>query len=274
MKSTAHGQAIVLRQSGLPYTAIREQLGIAKSTLWRWLKAEGLVETQPQQLTELRRKARQQGSAAVRAKYLASTSALIEAAKGEIGSISRRDLWILGAALYWAEGSKQKPHHVAQRVTFTNSDPAMIRVFLAWLDQVCGIGHERVSFELYIHESADVMGARKFWESILHIPSERLRVRLKRHQLAPRRRNIGRRYVGLVRVTVAKSASLNRKIAGWIQGLSITSGESANGKPPDFGSGYPGSIPGSPAFLAEPGVEDHRLRFLLRDVNGGRYRTL
>ena len=33
-------------------------------------------------------------------------------------------------------------------------------------------------------------------------------------------------------------------------------GESANGRPSDFGSEYPGSIPGSPVFREEPGQID------------------
>ena len=247
-KQLDRAKAIQWRREGLPYQQIIQRLRIAKSTLWRWLKAEQLVETHPQRLTESRRRAQHKGSAAVQTKYLANTAAIIEAAKGEVGIVSHRELWALGTALYWAEGSKQKPHNVAQRVTFANSDPAMVRVFLVWLNQICGIASERLTFELYLHESADVERARAFWESTLHIPSERFRVRLKRHRPVPHRRNIGDSYVGLVRVTVSQSARLNRKITGWIQGLSNEIGESANGKPPDFGSGYPGSIPGSPVF--------------------------
>ena len=54
MKATQRLDAIQLRRNGVGYQAILGQLGVAKSTLWRWLKAEGLVETQLQQLTELR----------------------------------------------------------------------------------------------------------------------------------------------------------------------------------------------------------------------------
>ena len=199
MKGSERTDAIRLRVSGASYDAIRRQLGIAKSTLWRWLKADGLVETQPQRLTELRRIAQRKGAAAVRAKYLAATKAILERAGKEIGSISERDLCI--------------------------------------------------------HESATVDTARKFWSEALHVPPVRFRIRLKRHRLSPHRRHVGERYVGLVRVTVAKSAAFNRTIQGWIDGIVQGVGESANGKPSDFGSEYPGSIPGSPVFLAEPGIQ-------------------
>ena len=240
-------EAISLRRDGATYSALQQRFGIAKSTLWRWLKAEGLVETEPQRLTELKRRAQQKGAAAVRAQYVARTRAIVEAARQEVDALSRRDLWLLGVALYWAEGTKQKPHNVAQRVAFANSDPRMACLFMKWLRDVCLIPVRQLTFEIFIHESADCEAARRFWASTLQLPSERFILRLKRHRLSPHRRNIGAAYVGLVRMTVARSAALNRRIAGWIEGIVQGIGESANGKPSDFGSEYPGSIPGSPA---------------------------
>ena len=249
IKRTEHEQAVSLRREGTTYKAIQQRLGVAKSTVWRWLKAEGLVSAQPQQRTAFSRLARQRAVAAIRAKRLARTAAVMEPARKEVGGISSRELWLVGVALYWAEGAKQKPHNIAQQVAFSNSDPAMLRTFLAWLRDVCQISSDCLTFDLYIHESADVPSARQFWASTLQIPGERFRVRLKRHNLSPRRRNVGEHYAGLVRINVPKSAQLNRKITGWVEGIVQSLGESANGRPPEFGSGYPGSNPGSPAML-------------------------
>ncbi len=172
---------------------------------------------------------------------------------GASDHVSLRDLWMIGVSLYWAEGTKQKPYNVAQRVVFTNSDPARLRVFLRWLREICHVPSERLTFELYIHESGHIEAAQTFWAAALQVPLERFRVRLKRHKLLPHRRNVGDRSIGLVRVVVRKSASLNRRITGWSNGIVQGIGESANGKPSDFGSEYPGSIPGSPAICAERG---------------------
>ena len=248
MKHSELQEAVHLRRQGVSYEAIRARLGIAKSTLWRWLKADGLVETQPQRLTELKRQAQRKGAATVRAQYLSRARAVKAEARRELGNCSPRDLFMIGTALYWAEGTKQKPHNIAQRVVFTNSDPAMLRVFLRWLRDICHVPNELLTFELCIHTSGDIEAAKRFWSAILQVPSERFRIRLKRHRRASSRRNVGARYVGLVRITVQRSAQLNRRIAGWIEGLCQLTGESANGKPSDFGSEYPGSIPGSPAI--------------------------
>ena len=59
LKQDQRLEAIRLRRHNLTSQDILCRLPVAKSTLWRWLKAEGLVETQPQRLTELRRLAQQ-----------------------------------------------------------------------------------------------------------------------------------------------------------------------------------------------------------------------
>src|SRR3989338_3553068 len=139
MKHTARDHALLLRQQGTSYQEIMERVGVAKSTVWRWLKAGGLVEANPQQLTELKRLAQQKGAATVKAARLARTHAIVEAARQEIGMVSLRDLWMLGLALYWAEGAKQKPANVSVGVMFVNSDPTAIRLFLAWLRAMCQV---------------------------------------------------------------------------------------------------------------------------------------
>ena len=252
MKRMQQSKALRLHRCGAEYQALQQQLGIAKSTLWRWLKADGLVASQPQRLTELKRMAQRTDAAAVQAKYLASSHAITETARKEIGRLSRRELWLIGIALYWAEGTKQKSHNIAQRVAFSNSDPAMAHLMVRWLTTCCAIPAHQFVYELYIHESASHLDITKqCWALTLHIPAEQLRVRFKRHQRATRRRNTGAAYMGLIRIVVRQSAALNRRIAGWTKGI----GESANGKPSDFGSEYPGSIPGSPVF--EPGILGH-----------------
>ena len=256
MKRSERTDAIQLRRDGATYETIQRRLGVAKSTVWRWCRAEGLVEQELQRLTELKRFAQRKGAAAVQAKYLAATRYVMQQAEQSVGRLSRRDLWLIGAALYWAEGTKQKPHNISQRVTFTNSDPAMLHLFLAWLRDICQISEERLVFELVIHESGNAESAKLFWSSTLRIPVTRFQVRLKRHALSLRRRRNTAGYAGLIRIIVRQSAQLNRQIAGWVQGI----GESANGKPSDFGSEYPGSIPGSPAIVCPDNGESFEVR--------------
>ena len=248
MKSAEREKALQLRRGGVTYQEIMQRLGVTKSTLWRWLKAEGLVETQPQKLTELKRMAQRKGAAVVKARRLARTQVILEHASGEIGDLSHRDLWLLGLAFYWAEGAKQKPKNVSVGVIFVNSDPAAIRLFVKWLKEVCGVSDDRLGFEIYLHETADAQRARVYWATQLSLPLERLsRVRWKRHRPATRRTNVGESYYGLVRVRVARSSALNRRITGWITGVNNSLGSSVMVTHRALDPANPGSTPGSPA---------------------------
>jgi hypothetical protein len=82
-----------------------------------------------------------------------------------VGALSDRELLLIGAALYWAEGEKNKPWRVSDRVTFINSDPDLILLLLRWLDLV-GIEPQRLVLRLSIHESADVQAAEHRWSEI------------------------------------------------------------------------------------------------------------
>ena len=250
MKLAARASAIQFHREGQSYQEIQRQCGVAKSTVWRWLKAEGLVETQPQRLTELKRIAQRKGAAIVKANRIARTRAILEQASQDVGLLSRRDLWLMGLAFYWAEGSKQKPGNVSASVIFTNSDPAAVRVFVAWIKEICGVSDDRLTFEIYLHETADAQQAQAYWATQLQLPIGRLsRVRWKRHRPATRRTNVGDSYHGLVRVRVARSSALNRRITGWIAGVNDALGSGVMVTRLTLDQKTPGSTPGSPAII-------------------------
>ena len=260
MKSTERTVALALRREGVSYQEIRSRLGIAKSTVWRWLKAEGLVENHPQQQTERRWRASQKAARLATERRIERTQRLINEASQRVGALSLRELWLVGITLYWAEGSKQKPTDVSRGIIFSNSDASAIRVFVEWIRQCCGVSRDAIAFEIYLHETADAHTAQMFWRKELDLPATTtVKVYWKRHQRRTNRHNTGDTYHGVMRVRVRRSTILNRRVTGWIQGIAQCVGESAKGKPSDFGSEYPGSIPGSPAlFDEEPGAGEAR----------------
>jgi hypothetical protein len=101
------------------------------------------------------------------------------------------------------------------RVAFINSDPALIRFFLLFLD-VAGIHRGRLIFRVYIHQDADVGAAERFWLAAVDAePSQFRKTVLKRHNPVTTRRNTGDGYRGCLRVDVRSSADLYGKIEGW-----------------------------------------------------------
>lgn len=215
-------KAISLRKEGLSYGDILKQIPVAKSTLSLWLRSVDLSRRQKQRLTQKKLASMRRGSEARKNMRIFTTQRIKNDAEKEIGSISKRELWLIGAALYWAEGNKEKDNSIGQGVLFNNSDPMMIKVFLKWLRDIMKIKDEEIKIELYIHENSinSVDNAIKYWADITDVPVGKFQyVYFKRNKINTKRKNIGSNYYGLLRVRVRKSANLNRKISGWINGI-------------------------------------------------------
>ncbi len=210
-------RAIALRKQGLSYNEILREVPVAKSTLSVWLKDVGLAKAQRQALTLKRKAAQVKAQEACRNARIARQTRTIESARKEIRSISKKELWLIGIALYWAEGSKQKKFNVSQRTTFNNSDPRMIFLFDRWLREICGLEKEDLHYSIYIHRTADIEAARKYWGNL--VKTDIKKIYLKTHNPKSNKKNYDENYHGLLRIDVRRSTDLNRKITGWILGM-------------------------------------------------------
>lgn len=149
-------------------------------------------------------------------------SQIIKNAIADIGTFERGDLFLIGIALYWAEGSKAKPHNVAAGLNFANSDPDMIRVYLAWLIQILHINRDRIRCSIYIHENHKhrIANIKHYWMEMTQLPEMHFKgVYFKKHKPKTTRRNIDDEYCGLLRIYVRKSTDLNRMVRGWTLGI-------------------------------------------------------
>lgn len=82
-------------------------------------------------------------------------------------SVIEEQLRAVGAMLYRAEGAKTG--HV---VDFTNSDPLLVKVFLAFLRRICGVAESRLRVLLYCYADQDVAKLMQFWSEMTGIPTE------------------------------------------------------------------------------------------------------
>ncbi len=214
--------AVILRKRGFSYSEILGQIPVAKSTLSLWLRSVGLAEKQKQRLTEKRLAAALRGSNKKRERRIAITKEIKTKARNEIKNLSNRELWLIGIALYWAEGTKQKEHNISQKVKFSNSDPKMIKIFLNWLRKICNISNQDINFRISIHETERkrLGEIKKYWSRVTKFPLNMFQeIDWKRHKINTKRKNIGEKYFGLVNIYVKKSTNFNRKIEGWIEGI-------------------------------------------------------
>lgn len=215
-------QAVNLRRKGLSYREILAHIPVAKSTISLWLREVGLSKRQKQRLSQKRLAAALRGAQRRKDQRVQAVEAIQKEAVSEIGKITKRELWLLGVALYWAEGSKEKESRPGSGLRFTNSDSRMVQLFIRWLKECCGVIEDDITLEIFIHESHKNSIGRviKYWAKVTGFsPKVFSHVYFKRNKIKTNRKNIGNKYYGVLRVKVKKSSSLHRKIEGWVIGI-------------------------------------------------------
>lgn len=138
-KVEERARAITMRRRGKTYNEILAAIPVAKSTLSLWLRSVRLAKPQRQRITARKLAAQQRGALRKREIRIAAAAQIQQRARREVRRILNRERWLIGIALYWAEGSKEKTYRTGSRVQLSNTDPAMIRLFIGWLADYCGV---------------------------------------------------------------------------------------------------------------------------------------
>ncbi len=194
--------------------SIAKELKVSKSSVSIWCNAIKLTVAQTQNLH------RQMviGSYAGRMKGAQMNrekrSSRIEFWKVEAGKvlaiISPRDILMLGLGLYLGEGSKTK-----RQFHFTNSDPALIKACLRWLE-ILSVDTSSVRCRLFINathrdRAATVM---KRWSSMINVPLSNFNnpIFIKARQKKFYKNHDD--YLGVLAVRVIRSSELFYRILG------------------------------------------------------------
>ncbi|MGS2614148.1 helix-turn-helix domain-containing protein [Micromonospora sp. LZ34] len=220
-KDELRAEAVELRGLGRSVNDIASQLGVAKSTAYQWVKH---LPLDPDEKVAERRRAdvarmTQARWAAHREARDAAQAVARQRAADTVGTLDERDLLLLGAAIYWCEGTKSKPWRRDDRVQFINSDVRLLRLFLRFLE-ISGVDRGVPTYRVSIHESADVVAAQQWWARALDLPAERFRrATLKAHRPTTVRRNTQGDYHGCLIIDVPQSRELYWRIEGLVAGL-------------------------------------------------------
>jgi hypothetical protein len=201
--------ALSLRRGGYSYSEIQKFVSVPKATLSYWFKEVKLSEPQLKRLREKRSEAIKRGTQ-IRSKRVADAIEKIQNnSSKEIGAISKRELWLIGVALYWRHRNQSD---VRKGVQFTSSDPHLIKLFLKWLKEIGQLDDGEISFDIFVRgKHADVVG---YWaeqtefskDNFSHIYKYKKKASLK----TP---------TGLLRIRVKASSMLARQMSGWIKGV-------------------------------------------------------
>ncbi|MEV8553338.1 hypothetical protein AB0L04_26440 [Streptomyces glaucescens] len=216
-KDDLRQRARELRLQGWTYDQIELELGCSRSSVSLWVRDLPRPERKrtPEEASAIARKGWEE-KLRIRDEERQRTT---EAARLSVGSLSARELFLAGVALYWAEGQKSKAYQRREAVIFVNSDPGVIQVFLAWLD-LLDVARERLRFRVMIHETADVAAAERYWAELVGVDtSALLRTTLKKHNPKTVRKNTGEAYNGCLVIRVLQGAELYRRVEGWWCGI-------------------------------------------------------
>jgi transposase-like protein len=208
-----------LRAEGLTIGEIAEITGASQGSISVWMRDIRVPARVEQRRQAHLQSLRGRGGKARHDRAIAESSERVTRAHHEVGPLTERELLLIGAALYWAEGSKDKPWRRNGAVVLINSDVSVLRVYLAWL-ALLGVARSALDFRLSIHESADVSTQERWWRDALGLGDAVFKKAiLKRHNPKTVRRNVGENYHGCLIIRVARSRALYDAIDGWWRGI-------------------------------------------------------
>ncbi|MDD5050276.1 MAG: hypothetical protein PHV93_00855 [Candidatus Pacebacteria bacterium] len=167
MKAHLKTEAIRLRKAGYSYSFIKQKIGVSKSTLTLWLS--GMPYLPNQEVKNNMVKARLASS---EAKHKLLRESLMEAetlAKKDIGTLSKRDLFMLGIGIYIGEGAK-----TAHVVRVVNSEVPILRFVIKWFMLSYGLKKENFRLRLHLYPDTNIEASEKYWLSQLDLKRSNL----------------------------------------------------------------------------------------------------
>ncbi len=207
-----HTLAEGLRKKGLSYKEIRRSVPVSKATLSAWCRDIPLTKKQIARLgarydTQLR------GAKANQRKSAERKQATRSQAITEVPRLTSDAMKVVGAMMYWAEGSKNSGTAIA------NSDPTFVVFFVHWLKQVLNRSPENLTAHLHLHRGQNESKEKNFWSKLTGIPLRNFRKTFYKPQGTGHRKNI--LYHGTIRVSVCGVGVelLRHRILGWAEGV-------------------------------------------------------
>ncbi len=180
MRSLTHlkEQAFKLRRSGKSYSEILRVLNLSsKGTLSVWFRNIELNATEQKLLERNMRLAVDRGLKSFNEnrgkKILQENQEARIKGQNLIKSLSKRELLLIGATLYWGEGTKAENANSQKVIAFTNSDPEMIATFLKFVREIWNVKEEKIRAGIHIYKSIDPDKARQYWSKVTSLPPDR-----------------------------------------------------------------------------------------------------
>lgn len=219
-KSVQRIRARELRKQGQSIKEIAKKLKVSPGSVSPWCRD---IELTPEQTKTLEERARdpyygRRGIylASLKRKQNLKINKLIKKGAKEVGNLTKRELFLVGVALYWGEGFKKD-----KQAGIANQDPKIINMFIKWL-QVCFCYRKTNLVARVIINSSHKGRAdeiQHYWSKQTGIPMEQFRKPTLQTIIWKKKYENPNNYYGVLRIKVRKSADFLRSIYGFIEGL-------------------------------------------------------
>ncbi len=135
-----------------------------------------------------------------------------------IGKLTKREIFIIGIALYWGEGFKKD-----SLVGLATLDINIAKFFIFWLNKSFGITTKdlilRITANISYKNQINELG--KYWSRELKIPVRQFSKPFFQNTVWKKEYEKKNNYHGVLRIRVRRSIDLLRKIFGYIEGMSL-----------------------------------------------------
>ncbi len=143
---------------------------MSKSTLSDWLHEFPLSE---ERIRALQQQGWKRSEAAIerfrntmRRKKEKRLKEIYETQKKTILPLNNHEFFLAGLFLYWGEGTK----HKMDRLSVSNTDPAIIKFFIRWLRKALGISKKKIRILLHLYSDMNIKSEIEFWSKKLAFP--------------------------------------------------------------------------------------------------------
>lgn len=212
--------AIELRKQGKSIRNIANILTLSKSTVSDWCRSILLTEKQKNMLIKQgidgRNRGRMIGAEMNRKKKESRVNFFRQEALDTFKSLSDREIELISAALYWAEGAKTD-----SRFMFVNSDPTMIKLLYLYMVNVMKVAKNRIRPVVQINEihRTRIHKVLKFWSNLLELPTDYFGNTYYIKTVHKKVYDNHDSYYGILRMRITKSSDYQYKMLGIINAI-------------------------------------------------------
>ena len=211
--------AIKLRQAGLSYNEIIKKIPVTKSTLSYWFGHDDkLANVKKINIQNAKKKWAANITAYNKKRSLLARSRWKKIQKNnskKIGRLNKRELMLVGTALYWAEGYKKGNWNVI----FCNADPATNRLMLRYFLNICKVPLAKIKAQIQIHHNIKYSQALSFWSKTLGLSKQKFLKPIQQTSKASKFKRHNNLPYGTLRIKI-NDVELVNQIKGWITGIS------------------------------------------------------